>query len=59
MAESSPSAADLLDLPLEVLTCVCQQLDLLDLVRVAETCKRFRHGDDGLVTVGLNCYLRR
>jgi hypothetical protein len=30
---------------------VCQQLDLLDLVRVAETCKRFRHG--GLETLEL------
>jgi hypothetical protein len=30
-----------------VLTDVCQQLDLHDLVRVAETCKRFRHGDGG------------
>jgi hypothetical protein len=37
--------AFLLDVPLEVLVDVCQQLDLHDLVRVAETCKRFRHGD--------------
>jgi alpha-tubulin suppressor-like RCC1 family protein len=41
------------DLPLEVLTAVCQQLDLHDLVRVAETCKRFRHGDGGLETAEL------
>jgi hypothetical protein len=45
--------AALLDLPLEVLTCVCQQLDLHALVRVAETCRRFRHGDGGLETVEL------
>jgi hypothetical protein len=45
--------AALLDLPLEVLTCVCQQLDLRDLVRIAETCTRFRHGDGGLATAEL------
>jgi hypothetical protein len=44
MAESLPDETALLDLPLEVLTGVCQHLDLHDLVRVAETCKRFRHG---------------
>jgi hypothetical protein len=43
----------LLDLPLEVLTGVCLQLDLRDLVRVAETCKRFRHGEGGLETAEL------
>jgi alpha-tubulin suppressor-like RCC1 family protein len=43
----------LLDLPLEMLTAVCQQLDLHDLVRVAETCKRLRLGDGGLETVEL------
>jgi hypothetical protein len=51
-----PSSAEmvaLLDLPLEMLTAVCQQLDLRDLVRVAETCKRLRHGDGGLETVEL------
>jgi alpha-tubulin suppressor-like RCC1 family protein len=49
----SPKAA-LLDLPLEVFTDVCQQLDLKDLLRVAETCKPFRHGDGGrLETVEL------
>jgi hypothetical protein len=32
---------------------VCQQLDLHDLVRVAETCKHFRHGDNGLETAEL------
>jgi hypothetical protein len=45
--------ATLLDLPLEVLTDVCLQLDLHDLVRVAATCKRFRHGDGGLETAEL------
>jgi alpha-tubulin suppressor-like RCC1 family protein len=46
--------ATLLDLlPLEVLTGVCLQLNLQDLVRVAETCKRFRLGDGGLETVEL------
>jgi hypothetical protein len=54
MAGSSPSAAALLDLPLELLTCVCLQLDFRDLIRVAETCKRFRHGDGGLETVELD-----
>lgn len=29
---------------------MCQQLDLLDIVRVAETCKGIRHGDGGLKT---------
>jgi hypothetical protein len=49
----SPSKTALLDLPFEVLTDVCQQLDLYDLLRVAETCKRLRHGDGGLDTVEL------
>jgi alpha-tubulin suppressor-like RCC1 family protein len=53
MAVSSPSAAALLDLPLEVLTGVCGHLDFRDLIRVAETCKRFRHGDGGLEPVEL------
>jgi hypothetical protein len=53
MAAARPRAADLLDLPLEVLTGVCLQLDLHDLVRVAAMCKRFRHGDGGLETVEL------
>jgi alpha-tubulin suppressor-like RCC1 family protein len=39
------------DLPLEMLTHLCQHLSLVDLVRVAATCKRFRHG--GLPTVRL------
>jgi hypothetical protein len=39
------------DLPLEMLTHVCQYLGLVDLVRVAATCTRFRHG--GLETVEL------
>jgi alpha-tubulin suppressor-like RCC1 family protein len=42
--------AALLDLPLEVLTAVCLQFNLRDLARVAEVCKRFRHGDGGLET---------
>jgi hypothetical protein len=37
----------LLELPLEVLTGVCEQLDLRDLLRTAATCTRFRHGDGG------------
>jgi hypothetical protein len=53
MARATPSAAALLDLPLEVLTGVCEQLDLFQLIRVAATCKRFRHGDSGLETVDL------
>jgi hypothetical protein len=37
MAPTGSEASSLLDLPLEVLTSVCQQLDLQDLVRVART----------------------
>jgi alpha-tubulin suppressor-like RCC1 family protein len=44
MRSKRPEVA-LLQLPLEVLADVCLQLDLLDLVRIAQTCKRFRHGD--------------
>jgi hypothetical protein len=36
-----------------VLTDVCQRLDLRGLVRIAATCKRFRHGDGGMETVEL------
>jgi hypothetical protein len=36
-----------------VLACVCDQLDLRGLIRAAETCKRFRHGEGGLETVEL------
>jgi alpha-tubulin suppressor-like RCC1 family protein len=43
----------LLDLPLEVLTDVCQQLDFQGLVRIAATCTRLRHGDGGLETLEL------
>jgi hypothetical protein len=43
----------LLDLPLEVSAHVCLQLGLLDLIRVAGTCKRFRHGDGELETLEL------
>jgi alpha-tubulin suppressor-like RCC1 family protein len=39
------------DLPLEVLTHVCQHLGFMDLVRVARSCKRFRDG--GLEAVEL------
>jgi hypothetical protein len=41
----------LADVPLEVLTYVCRHLGLVDLVRVSQTCKRFRHG--GMETVEL------
>jgi hypothetical protein len=53
MAPQPPSlaAADLQDLPLEVLTQVCRHFGLRDLVRVCQACKRFRHG--GLATVEL------
>jgi alpha-tubulin suppressor-like RCC1 family protein len=47
------TAAGLLDLPLEVLADVCQRLDFCDLVRVAGTYTRFRHGDGGLETAEL------
>jgi alpha-tubulin suppressor-like RCC1 family protein len=47
------SCSALLDLPLEMLTCVCQQLDLYALIRTAETCQRLRHGDGGLETAEL------
>jgi hypothetical protein len=53
MDPSLCNQAALLDLPLEVLTTVCLQLDLRDSVRVAATCKRFRHGDGGLETLEL------
>jgi alpha-tubulin suppressor-like RCC1 family protein len=42
-----------LDLPLDLFTAVCLQLDLHDLVRVAATCRRLRHGDTGLETAEL------
>jgi alpha-tubulin suppressor-like RCC1 family protein len=45
--------ATLLDLPLEMLTALCLHLALYDLVRIAETCKRLRHGDSGLETAEL------
>jgi hypothetical protein len=41
----------ILSVPLEVLTQVCQLLSLRDLVSIAATCKRLRHG--GLETVEL------
>jgi hypothetical protein len=53
MAPSSINQAIVMDLPLELFTAVCLKLDLHDLVRVSETCKRFRHGEDGLETVEL------
>jgi hypothetical protein len=45
--------ATLLDVPLEMLTAVCHQLNLHDLVRIAETCKRLRHGEAGRETMEL------
>jgi alpha-tubulin suppressor-like RCC1 family protein len=48
MAASLPGETALLNLPLEILTGVCQQLDVRDLVRVAAACRRLRHGDSGL-----------
>jgi alpha-tubulin suppressor-like RCC1 family protein len=48
---ASSGGADLRDFPLEVLTHVCRHLGLCDLVRVSQTCTRFRHG--GLETVEL------
>jgi hypothetical protein len=45
--------ADLLDFPVVLLTDVCQQLDLRDLVRLGQTCKRFRGGNCGLETAEL------
>jgi alpha-tubulin suppressor-like RCC1 family protein len=54
LARSSSNETTLQDLPLlELFTAVCQQLDLRGLVRVAETCKRFRYGDSGLETAEL------
>jgi hypothetical protein len=53
MAPTAVEASSLLDLPLEVLTNVCLQLDLGPLVRVAQSCKRFRHGEGGLETAEL------
>jgi alpha-tubulin suppressor-like RCC1 family protein len=50
---AAQTVAALLDLPLEVLTHVCLQLDLRALVRVAHTCKRLRLGEGGLQTVEL------
>jgi hypothetical protein len=49
----APSSSELVlpNLPLEVLTHVCRHLDLVDLVRVSQSCKRFRHC--GLETVEL------
>jgi hypothetical protein len=41
------------DLPLEVLTDVCQRLGLRDILRLAATCKRLRHGDGGIETAEL------
>jgi alpha-tubulin suppressor-like RCC1 family protein len=45
--------ANLLDLPSEMLTVVCLQLDLLDLFRVAGTCRRFRFVEGALQTAEL------
>jgi alpha-tubulin suppressor-like RCC1 family protein len=49
-----PIEANLLDLlGLDELTAVVQQLDLRDLVRVAQTCKRFRYGEGAQDTAEL------
>jgi hypothetical protein len=53
LAPRRRGSATMLDLPLDLFATVCQQLDLQDLVRVAETCKRFRYGDGGLETAEL------
>jgi hypothetical protein len=53
MARSAGNKAALLDLPLELLTDVCLQLNLRDLVHVAATCKHLRYGNGGLETVEL------
>jgi alpha-tubulin suppressor-like RCC1 family protein len=45
--------AALLDLPIELLACVCQHLNLRELVCVSETCNRLRHGDGGMKTAEL------
>jgi hypothetical protein len=50
---SWPDETALMDLPLEVLTDMCQHLNLPDLVRVSATCTRFRHGDGGLESLEL------
>jgi hypothetical protein len=47
------SSITLVDLPLELFTPVCQQLDLRNMVRVAATCTRFCHGVGGLETAEL------
>jgi alpha-tubulin suppressor-like RCC1 family protein len=41
------------DLPLEMLTAVCLQLDLRDLVRFAAVCRRFSCGEGGFETAEL------
>jgi alpha-tubulin suppressor-like RCC1 family protein len=53
LGDKDPSYITLLDLPLEMLTGVCHQLDLQDLVCVSATCKRFRQGECELQTVEL------
>jgi hypothetical protein len=53
MAGSLPTHSVLLDLPFEVLADVCQHLILHDLVRIAATCKHFRHSDGDLETAEL------
>jgi hypothetical protein len=41
----------MLDLPLDLITATCLQLELHDLVRFAAACKRLRHGEGGLETL--------
>lgn len=50
---SRHKAASLLELPLEILTHVCQQLDVRSLARVDMTCTHFRHGDGRLEMLDL------
>jgi hypothetical protein len=51
MADRTPgSEIGLLNLPLEVLTDVCLQLELRDLLCLADACERLRHGDGGRET---------
>jgi hypothetical protein len=52
-ATTKPVKFALLDLPIDMLTGVCSKLGLRDLIRVATTCKRFRHGEGGLQTIRL------
>jgi hypothetical protein len=52
-ATAAPIKSALLDLPMEMFTGICHHLGLRGLVRIAATCKRFRHGEGGLETLRL------